>query len=141
MKIADVMTRDPQTIGPNESLRQAAELLDELDVGILPVCDGRRLVGVITDRDITVRATAAGQAPDTTNVADAMTDEVRWCFADDDVREAERVMRKTQIRRVPVVDRSRRLVGMLSLGDLAAKGVRDAGETLDIISQPPRPDR
>ena len=141
MKIAEVMTRNPQAIGPHESLRQAAELMDTLDVGILPVCDGRDLVGVITDRDITVRATAAGEAPDTTTVAEAMTDEVRWCFADDDVREAERVMRRTQIRRVPVLDRSRRLVGMLSLGDLAGKAARDVRDTLDMISQPPTPDR
>lgn len=140
MRIADVMTRNPRAIGPNETLHQAAELMDRLDVGSLPVCDGSRLIGVITDRDITVRATADGASPDTTTVAEAMTDDVRWCFEDDDVREAERVMRETQIRRVPVLDRSRRLVGILALGDLAAKGARDVGDTLDIISQPPQPD-
>ena len=141
MKVADLMTRDPQTIAPDASLHEAAELMDELDVGVLPVCDSERLVGVITDRDITVRSTAAGEAPDTATVAGAMTDEVRWCFEEDDVREAERIMRQTQIRRLPVLNRDRRLVGMLSLGDLAAKGARDVRDTLDVISQPPQPDR
>jgi len=145
MRIAEVMTRNPRAIGVNETLHQAAELMDRLDVGSLPVCDGCRLVGVITDRDITVRATADGAAPDTTTVAEAMTDDVRWCFEDDDVREAERIMRQTQIRRVPVLDRTRRLVGILTLGDLAAKGAaqgaHDVADTLDVISQPPQPDR
>jgi len=141
MKVADLMTPNPQTISPDDNLRYAAELMDELDVGVLPVCDGDRLAGVITDRDITVRATAAGDAPETTTVAEAMTDEVRWCFEDDDVREAERMMRQLQVRRLPVLSHDRRLVGMITLGDLAAKGALGVRDTLDVISQPPQPDR
>jgi CBS domain-containing protein len=141
MKIADLMTRDPQTIGPDETLRRAAELMDELDVGLLPVCEGGRLIGVVTDRDITVRATAAGRPPEEATVADVMTSDLRWCFETEDVADAERLMREAQIRRLPVLDEDRRLVGVLSLGDLAAKGAQHVRETLDDISQPPQPDR
>lgn len=141
MKIADLMTRDPQTIAPDDTLRRAAELMDDLDVGVLPVCDAGRLVGMVTDRDITVRATAAGESPEAAKVGEIMTTDLRWCYEDEDVEGAERMMRQAQIRRLPVLDRDRRLVGVLSLGDLAAKGARDVGETLDIISQPPQPGR
>lgn len=141
MKVADLMTHDPQPIGPDDSLQRAAELMDSLDVGILPVCDGERLVGLITDRDIVVRATAAGLAPDAVKVGDVMTADLRWAYDDEDVSEAERLMRDTQIRRLPVLNRQRRLVGMLSLGDLAAKGAAAVGDTLDAISHPPAPDR
>lgn len=141
MKIADLMTRDPQTIAPDDTLRRAAELMDDLDVGVLPVCDAGRLVGMVTDRDITVRATAAGESPEAAKVGEIMTTDLRWCYEDEDVEGAERMMRQAQIRRLPVLDRDRRLVGVLSLGDLAAKGARDVRETLDIISQPPQPDR
>lgn len=141
MKIADLMTRDPQTIGPDETLRRAAELMDELDVGLLPVCEGERLIGVVTDRDITVRATAAGHRPEETKVAEVMTSDLRWCFEDEEVFEAERLMREAQIRRLPVLNEQRRLVGMLSLGDLVAKGAPDVRETLDEISQSSQPGR
>lgn len=141
MKVADLMTPDPQTIGPDESLRRAAELMDELDVGVLPVCDGERLVGIVTDRDITVRATAAGLSPDSGKVGDVMTADLSWCFEDEDSSIAERLMRRTQIRRLPVLNVHRRLVGVISLGDLAAKGAGDVGDTLDVISQPSQPDR
>lgn len=141
MKIADLMTRDPQTIAPDDTLRRAAELMDDLDVGVLPVCDAGRLVGMVTDRDITVRATAAGESPEAAKVGEIMTTDLRWCYEDEDVEGAERMMRQAQIRRLPVLDRDRRLVGVLSLGDLAAKGARDVRETLDIISQPPQPGR
>lgn len=141
MKVADLMTPDPQTIGPDESLRRAAELMDELDVGVLPVCDGERLVGIVTDRDITVRATAAGLSPDSGKVDDVMTADLSWCFEDEDASIAERLMRRTRIRRLPVLNVHRRLVGVISLGDLAAKGAGDVGDTLDVISQPSQPDR
>ena len=141
MKASDLMTANPQTVSPDDTLTRAAELMDELDVGVLPVCEGERLTGVVTDRDITVRATAAGQAPNETRVAEVMTADLRWCFEDEGVDDVERLMREAQIRRIPVLNRDRKLVGMLSLGDLAAKGARDVRDTLDIISQPPQPDR
>jgi CBS domain-containing protein len=141
MKIAELMTHDPQPIAPDDTLKRAAELMDALDVGVLPVCDGERLVGMITDRDIVVRATAAGLAPEASTVGDIMTADLRWAYEDEDVDEAERMMRDTQIRRLPVLNRQRRLVGMLSLGDLASKGAPAARETLDAVSRPPAPDR
>lgn len=141
MKVADLMTRDPQIIDPETTLQRAAELMDDLGVGLLPVCEAGRLIGVVTDRDITVRGTAAGQGPGETTVADVMTSDLQWCFEDEDVAEAERLMRDAQIRRLPVLDQNRKIVGVLSLGDLAAKGAHDVSETLDVISQPAQPDR
>jgi CBS domain-containing protein len=141
MRVAELMTPDPQTIGPDESLRRAAELMDALDVGVLPVCDGERLIGIVTDRDITVRATAAGLAPESTAVAEVMTADLRWAFEDEDLGVAEELMRQTQIRRLPVLNAQRRLVGMLSLGDLAAKGAPTVRDALDTISRPPEPHR
>jgi len=141
MKVADLMTPNPQIIDPETTLQHAAELMDDLDVGLLFVCEGDRLIGVVTDRDITVRGTAAGQRPQETKVAAVMTSDLGWCFTDEDVADAERLMREAQIRRLPVLDQNRKIVGVLSLGDLAAKGASDVRETLDVISQPAQPDR
>jgi CBS domain-containing protein len=139
MKVADLMTHDPQIIEPETTLKHAAELMDGVDVGLLFICEGGRLIGVVTERDIAVRG-AAGR-PDDTQVADVMTSDLRWCFEDEDVAEAERLMRDAQIRRLPVLDQNRKIVGVLSLGDLPAKGARDVRETLDVISQRPQPHR
>jgi CBS domain-containing protein len=141
MKASDVMTREVQTIRPGQSLREAARPMDELNGGILPVCDGRRLVGMITDRDITVRSTSAGQNPEKTQVQDVMTAEVHWCFEDDDTSDVARLMSDVQIRRIPVVDRNKHLVGIIALGDLATDETAVASEALQQISEPSRPDR
>lgn len=141
MKVSELMTPQPQTIGPNESIRHAAELMDQLDIGVLPVCEGDRLIGVVTDRDITVRATAVGRPADSTSISDVMTDDVRWVSQDDDTADAEELMAAAQIRRVPVVDADKRLVGMLSLGDLAVAREPGTEATLELISQPGHPDR
>ncbi|HST93480.1 MAG TPA: CBS domain-containing protein, partial [Microvirga sp.] len=85
MKISEIMTRNVRVVAPDRTIQEAARLMDDMNVGVLPVCDGRRLKGMITDRDITVRATAAGLPPDTTRVRDVMSDNVWWCFDDDDV--------------------------------------------------------
>lgn len=135
------MTRDVVTVRPDATVRQAARLMDDLNVGSLPVCDGRRLVGMVTDRDITVRATADGMRPDTTLVRAVMSEDVRWCLEDDAVDEVEGEMARRQIRRLPVVDGERNLVGIVALGDLAADRVGGAGETLSSISSPAEPDR
>jgi len=140
--ISDVMTRDVSVIGPQENVRRAAQLMDELNVGALPVCDGRRLVGVITDRDITVRATAAGESPENMRVEQVMTDQVRWCYEDQTVDEVMQQMADTQIRRVPVVTRdTHELIGIVALGDLATKHSAQVDRTLEQISTPARPDR
>lgn len=141
MRVADLMTREVRVISPERSIREAARLMDDLNVGVLPVCDGRRLVGMVTDRDITVRATAAGLPPDDTQVREVMSHDVRWCFADASAEDVARTMSEMQIRRLPVVDRERRLVGIVALGDLAADRAPGADEALRRISTPAAPDR
>lgn len=141
MQAGEVMTTNVVTVRPDATVREAAAMMDDLNVGALPVCDGRRLVGILTDRDITVRATADGMRPDTTQVQAVMTDEVCWCFEDDDVGKIERAMARRQIRRMPVVDESKRLVGMIALGDLVTDHAPGAEDTLRSISNPSEPDR
>jgi CBS domain-containing protein len=141
MKIADVMTRDVEVVSPTSSVREAARKMDRLNVGVLPVCDGKRLVGMITDRDITVRVSAAGEDPDKTRVQEVMSQHVRWCMEDDPVEEAEKLMTEAQIRRLPVLDGDHMLVGIVSLGDLAEDGAPGVEEALRRISEPAEPDR
>ena len=137
------MTRDVQVVAPGDTLRRAAKLMDELNVGVLPVCDGRRLVGMVTDRDITVRGTSAGLAPDEAKVCEVMSEGARYCYEDEPVMEATNLMQRLQIRRLPVVDRDNTLVGIVALGDLAtdAKNTQAVEDTLERISTPSRPDR
>ena len=140
--IRDVMTPDVRTISPQETVQRAAQMMDELNVGAIPVCDSDRLVGMITDRDITVRSVAAGQAPGATCVADVMSTDVRTCTSNQEVDEVMRQMGDVQIRRVPVIDQdSHRLVGIVSLGDMAAKHSAQVDRALETISTPAEPDR
>jgi len=120
----------------------AAQAMQELDVGVIPVCDGDRLVGIVTDRDIVVRCVAQGRQVDNTRLNDVMSSGTCWCFEDQPVDEAMVQMGEAQIRRLPVVDRNRHLVGIVSLGDVAVKADADrAGEALESISEPAEPDR
>lgn len=141
MKLADIMTRDVTVVSPNDSVQRAAQIMDELNVGALPVCDGRRIVGMVTDRDLTVRVTAQGKSPEQCRVEEAMSTNVRWCFEDEDVDSVIEKMGDTQIRRLPVVDRDHNLVGIVSLGDIATKSDEVAEEALEGVSQPSEPDR
>ncbi len=141
MKISDIMTRNVRVVAPERTIQEAARLMDEMNVGVLPVCDGRRLRGMVTDRDITVRATAAGLPPDTTRVRDIMSDNVWWCFDDDDVGHIVQLMSDHQIRRLPVIDHDKHLVGIVALGDLATDSEGDASRALSRISTPSEPDR
>jgi len=141
MKLADIMTRDVTVVSPNDSVQRAAQIMDELNVGVLPVCDGRRIVGMVTDRDLTVRITAQGKSPEQSRVEEAMSTNVRWCFEDEDVESVIEKMGDTQIRRLPVVDRDKNLVGIVSLGDIATKSDEVAEEALEGVSQPSEPDR
>lgn len=135
------MTRDVRSISPEESVRRAAQLMDELNVGAIPVCDGDKLVGMITDRDITVRSTAAGQAPESTRVGDVMSTDVRTCYSNQSVDEVLGQMGDVQIRRVPVIDQdSHSLVGIVSLGDIATKHAGKIDEAVEEISSPSEPD-
>ncbi len=133
--IAEVMTADVETIKPEESLRDAARAMADLDVGSLPVCNGRKLIGMITDRDITIRAVAEGKSVDTP-VSEVMTDEVVWCNETDPVDEVLLQMGDAQIRRLPVIDADRNLVGIVALGDLALEEAEQVDETLRDISMP-----
>jgi len=140
--IQDVMTRDVETISPQETVQRAAQMMDELNVGAIPVLDGGKLVGMITDRDITVRSVAAGQAPGSTRVGDVMSTDVRPCTTRQTVDEVLGQMGDVQIRRVPVIDEdSQEVVGIVSLGDMATKHSAQIDRTLDEISTPSEPDR
>jgi CBS domain-containing protein len=141
-QIAEVMTRGVTVVAPDDNIRRAAQLMDEFNIGAIPICDNDELVGMVTDRDITVRATAAGELPDETPVKDVMSTDVRWCFDNQQVDEVMDQMRGTQIRRIPVKNHvTHKLVGIVSLGDLATKHSAEIDRTLEEISSPSHPDR
>lgn len=140
--IADVMTRDVMTVTPQDTISRAAHIMKEMDIGSLPVCDGQRLVGMITDRDIAVRGAATGQEPDDTLVGELMTEEVLHCYDNQSVEEVLEDMGDVQIRRVPVVDHDTdMLIGIVSLGDLSSIEAEGVDETLREISAPSESDR
>lgn len=139
--VADLMTRHPITIGPDDSVLHAAQLMDELNVGALPVCRGLQLLGIVTDRDITVRATAAALDPAATPVELVMSERVRCCSPTHGAAEVLRRMSSVQIRRLPVVDDDYRLIGIISLGDIAERQCDGVLQTLCSISTPAQPDR
>jgi CBS domain-containing protein len=118
MKISEVMTRHVEIVEPEATLKDAAQLMDDQDVGALPVCDNDRLVGIITDRDIIVRAVSAGVDPNRSRVADSMTSPILYCFDDQDSDEVRHMMEEKKVRRLPVLDRSRRMIGIVSQSDL-----------------------
>jgi len=139
MKVSEAMTRDVRVANPNETIRDAARMMAEINAGSLPVGENDRLVGVITDRDIAVRAVAEGKAP-TTKVRDIMSPEVLYCFDDQDLDDVARNMGDVKVRRLPVVNRDKRLVGIISLGDLAChEDLETAGDTVAQVSQPGGP--
>lgn len=142
-QIKDIMTANVEVVSPDTTIREAAQRMRDLDVGSLPVCDGNRLLGMVTDRDITIRATAQGMDPATTHALEAMTQGIVYCFEDQPVEEAAKLMGAKQIRRLPVLNRDKQLVGILSLGDLSVEADKDvmAGQTLEKISEPSTPDR
>src|SRR5262245_11474467 len=143
MRVREVMTRQVECIGPDANLQEAAARMKSLNIGPLPVCDHDRLVGMLTDRDITVRATAEGEDPTTIRVRDIMTPEVIFCLEDQLVSEAARLMEEKQVRRLLVLNHDRRLVGIVSLGDLAVQTGDEqlTGNTLEAVSEPVRPAR
>ena len=115
------MTRGVRTMSPSDSVTHAARAMKDLDVGVVPVCNGEKLVGMVTDRDIALRAVAQGLVCEDTRLSATMSADVQWCFEDQQVSEVMAKMGDDQIRRLPVVDRDKRLVGMLSLGDIAVR--------------------
>jgi CBS domain-containing protein len=135
-RVADVMTEEVQVIEPQETLRKAAQLMGQLDVGVLPVCNGRRLLGMLTDRDIVVRGVAAGLDPDQGCASDAMTQKLLYCTPDQSTEEVLQTMGEHQVRRLPVIDASsKQLVGIVSLGDLALDEPHAVGPAVGEISE------
>lgn len=135
MRIADAMTRDVQVIKPDQSIVEAAKLMADCDCGALPVADNDRLIGMLTDRDIVIRGLAEGKMPDA-RVQDVMSADVKYCFEDEDLDDVAQNMGDLQVRRLPVVSRDKRLVGIVSLGDIATSDESQGGEALSNISEP-----
>ena len=138
MKLSEIMTREVEIIQPDDTLRLAAQKMRDRDIGFLPVCDGESLMGVLSDRDITIRAFADGMDINVMLGRDLMTTPAIYVFDDQDVTEAAKIMGENQIRRLVVLSRDdERLVGVISLGDLARKGVTDiSGQVLQRVSEP-----
>jgi CBS domain-containing protein len=136
MQVSEAMSSDVKIASPSQSIRDAARLMAQIDAGVLPVGENDRLVGMITDRDITVRAVGAGKGPDTP-IREVMSKDVRYCFEDNELDEVAENMADIKVRRLPVLNRDKRLVGILSLGDIAlTEGAGSAGSALCGISEP-----
>lgn len=136
-KLKDLMSRDVKVISPEMSIQDAARQMQEGDFGMLPVGENDRMIGAITDRDIAIRAVAQGK-DNTTRVRDVMSDGIAWVFEDESVEGAAKMMSERQVRRLPVVDRNKRLVGIIALGDFAVESseMRPAAQALSEISKP-----
>src|SRR5581483_4789399 len=136
MQVKDVMTYNPAVVRSDTLLQEAAEKMRTLGIGVLPVCNGDRVIGLLTDRDVTVRATAAGCDPTMIQVCDVMTTNVVYCLEDQDVADAAKLMEAQEVRRLLVLNRQQQLIGIVSLDDLAAGGdPKLAGETLKEVSK------
>jgi CBS domain-containing protein len=137
MQLKDVMTKNVQLTDPGTTLKSAAALMRDGDFGLLPVGENDRLVGTLSDRDIVVAAVAEGKDPNSTAVRDAMSEGIAYCFEDQSVDEAAEVMRKRQIRRLPVLNRDKRLVGIVALADLAVESgsIKPAAQALSGVSR------
>jgi len=136
MLVNEAMSRDVRVANPKQGIREAAKIMAEIDAGALPVGDNDRLVGMITDRDIAVRAVAEGKGPDTP-VSEVMSHDIKYCYEDEELDHVSRNMADIQVKRLPVVNRDKRLVGILALGDIAGKaGSRVTGRAVEGISRP-----
>jgi len=133
MNVETCMTKAVRIAAPAQSIRDAARMMKEIDAGFLPVGENDRLVGMITDRDIAVRAVAEGKGPDTP-VRDVMTEEVLYCFEDEDLDAVSTEMGNLQVRRLPVLNREKRLVGIISLGDISQAGDDDGARSAAALS-------
>ena len=136
MKVSECMTKDVKLASPDDTIEQAAKMMAAVDAGAIPVGENDHLVGMITDRDIAVRAIAHGKGPKA-KIRDVMTPEILYCFEDEELDHVARNMGETKVRRLPVVNREKRLVGIIALGDIAhEQGGKATGRTLNRISQP-----
>jgi CBS domain-containing protein len=136
MRVSEAMSRDVRVANPQQRISEAAKIMDEIDAGALPVGENDKLVGMITDRDIAIRAVGKGKGPDTP-VSDVMSREIKYCFEDEELDHVSKNMAELQVKRLPVVNRDKRLVGILALGDIAGKaGPRVIGRAVEGISRP-----
>jgi CBS domain-containing protein len=136
MKVNEAMTSDVMLVNPDQTIREAAQMMIEIDAGVLPVAENDHLVGMITDRDIAVRAVATGKSPNT-KVREIMSGEVLYCFDDEELTHVSRNMSDMKVRRLPVVNRDKRLVGVISIGDLALnEQPTTVGRAVSGLSQP-----
>ena len=138
MRISEAMSRDVRLVDPGQTIRDVAKIMADIDAGAVPVSENDRLVGMITDRDIAVRAIAQGKGPDTP-VREVMSQEVKYCFDDEELDHVAKNMGDIRVRRLPVVNREKRLVGIVSLGDVALKGERAGGKAVKGVSKPGGP--
>jgi CBS domain-containing protein len=136
MKIREIMTPDVKIASPKDTLQHAAQMMEEIDCGLLPVGEGDHLVGMLSDRDITLRAVARGKAPDRCTVGEVMSADIKYIYDDETLEDASRNMSELQVRRLPVLNRKKRLVGIISLGDLALNAKDNAGKALKDVSEP-----
>ena len=143
MEISRVMTRQVEVVRPDATLQEAAQKMKDIDVGSLPVCDGRKLQGMITDRDVAIRAVAEGRDPRATKVKDVMTKDVVYGRTGQDIKEIAETMASHQIRRLPIVNEDNDLVGIVALGDLAVDAADESigGDVLTDVSTPSKPKR
>jgi CBS domain-containing protein len=139
MIISEVMTREVRVASPDDTLQCAARVMEEEDFGSLPIAENDRLVGMLTDRDITIRGVARGLPPQGAKVREVMSTEVRYVYEDETVRDVAQVMGDLHVRRLPVLNRDKRLVGIVSLGDLAMAKPTSAGDALQSIAEAPAP--
>jgi CBS domain-containing protein len=138
MKLSEIMSRDVRCLPPDATLHEAAKLMAEGDFGAVPVCEDDHLAGMVTDRDIVVRGVATGAKPDQATLREVMSPRITFCFDDQSVEDAAQLMEERQIRRLPILSRDKRLIGIVSLGDIAVEFRRDAltGEVLERVSEP-----
>jgi CBS domain-containing protein len=135
MRVSEAMSRDVRVAHPEQRIKEVASTMADIDAGVLPVSENDRLIGMVTDRDIALRAVAGGKGPDTP-VREVMTVDVKYCFEDDDLVHVSKIMAEQQVRRLPVVNRDNRLVGILALGDIAAvEGANTIGKAIEGISR------
>ena len=136
MRVSEAMTREVRICTPGQSIREVAKIMEEIDAGAMPVGENDRLIGMITDRDIAIRAVGAGKGPDTP-VREIMSSDVMYCYDDEDLDHVAENMGDVQVRRLPVVNREKRLVGIISIGDVAqTEGGKTAGQAVKGASKP-----
>jgi CBS domain-containing protein len=136
MRVSEAMTREVRVANPGQSIREVAKIMAEIDAGVMPVGEDDRLVGMITDRDIAIRAVGEGKGPDTPVREVMTTEQVLYCYDDEDLDHVAKNMSEQQVRHLPVVNRDKRLVGIVSLGNLAQRETRAANKAVKGVTKP-----